>query len=93
MRLWIVGCQQVLKHLTQKLRIERDLLVEGRIFLDGEVIAFQDVYDTTGRNTLLSLVTIKFREIYIASCFFSKEEVVWEYEFLTSSLKKHVFSN
>ena len=86
MCLGIVGCQQILKHLTQKLRIERDLLVEGRIFLDGEVIAFQDVYDTTGRNTLLSLVTIKFGEVNILSCLFSKEEVVWEYEFTADLL-------
>ncbi len=41
----VIGSEQVFKHLAEQFGIERDFLFERSVFLDGELVAGQDLYE------------------------------------------------
>ena len=43
----VVRCQQVLKHLTEQFRVKRHILIKRHILLHCEIVAFENVDDTT----------------------------------------------
>ena len=77
LRFGVVRRQQILEYFTEQFRVKRHILIKGHIFFHSEVIAFENINDTTSRYLLLVGISVEIREVNVLARFLTKEKIVW----------------